>query len=129
MFKVTKYILCICIISSLFGCASYGNKKLDEMDGTKLSNMLIEGKTKSSEIYDLLGDPDSKDISSATLNEKWIYEHSRVTMKAKTLLTGLLARSSDLYTKKLILVFNKDGVLTNKCLFDHHDEKSSGIFG
>ncbi len=103
----------IVVVALLAGCATVGNEKLSEHTKSSISEKIKEGKTTKNDVTAALGQPTSVGFTDAG-NEVWTYKHSRGTPQAHNFIpiVGLISSGADVKTKELVIMFNKDEVVT-----------------
>jgi len=96
------------------GCANstYGNEKLSNATEKSINQKIIKGKTTKAEIKQMFGTP--SDVNYLPNNEQqWVYSFSKGKIKTATMIpiVGMFAGGTKSETKKLTIVFDKNGIV------------------
>ena len=112
----------------LAGCATSGNEKLKDHTQSSISQRITEGKTTKNEVTAALGLPAAVSFTDGG-NEIWTYKHARATPQAQNFIpfVGLISSGADVKTKELVLMFNKDGVVTKYTMRETEEVVKSGL--
>jgi outer membrane protein assembly factor BamE (lipoprotein component of BamABCDE complex) len=116
------------IVALLAGCATSGNEKLKDHTQSSISQRITEGKTTKNEVTAALGQPAAVSFTDGG-NEIWTYKHARATPQAQNFIpfVGLISSGADVKTKELVLMFNKDGVVTKYTMRETEEVVKSGL--
>ncbi len=111
------------------GCAvKTGNSKLEKMERTDISRMLIKGKTTQDDVVRLFGEPQSTDFMQDG-RKKWVY--SFLASKEKGInyvpVVSMFVRGTDDETKSLVVLFNKDNTVSDYIFSKSKGETKAGL--
>ena len=122
---VTLSVLLVCA-----ACASSGNKKLASMKQHELTSMFTEGKSTKNEVKLTLGEPSDIDFDHNNC-EKWTYEHIKSSSKAVNFIpvVNYFVRGTNDTKKKLVIVFDEQGVIKHQAYAQSKGESKAGILG
>lgn len=111
------------------GCASVGNEKIRNEDQASLEHKLIKGKTTKADIVHALGTPDDTSFTDSG-NEIWKYRLVVSTAKAVNFIpvVNLFAAGADQEKKELVILLDKEGVVSNYTFNTTKGEVRQGIF-
>lgn len=114
---------------ALVGCtATSGNSKIKDHTQDTVDQTIVVGKTTKADVKADLGEP-----TAITLNdngsENWTYVFSNATAKGVSYvpIVNLFARGADVNTKKVIILFDKKGVVQKAVFSENQSEHMSGI--
>lgn len=95
----------------LTGCASSGNKQLQNETETSVQSKIKEGVTTKAQIKTMLGSPDSVSFTDGG-KEIWKYVHAKVKINGTTFIPfyGLFHNGTNGTKKELTLLFSGDVV-------------------
>ena len=110
------------------GCASVGNEKMRDQTQASMSKQIIEGKTTKSEVEAALGSANAVTFTDAG-NEIWRYQYAHATPKARNFIpiVGLFSRGADVTTKELVILFDKNSVVSKYTMRDSKSVINRGI--
>lgn len=124
-FNVVKAMM---ICSFFTACASSGNQQMADYDKGNLQKMVTtEIKTKT-DALNKFGDPNDVDFNSNG-QEKWTYSYQHRTSKVQNFIpvVNWFTAGTDDLNKKIILVFDKRGVVINAAVTESRGETKGGI--
>jgi outer membrane protein assembly factor BamE (lipoprotein component of BamABCDE complex) len=123
-----RSLIGVAIVALLAGCATSGNEKLKDHTQSSISQRITEGKSTKNEVTAVLGQPTSVSFTDGG-NEIWTYKHARATPQAHSFIPilGLISSGADVKTKELVLMFNKDGVVTKYTMRETEEVVKSGL--
>lgn len=127
--KSIQLISIIAATALLGACAgTAGNTKMADQTQESVAAFVIEGKTTKEDLKAKLGDPTAVSFTDGG-NEIWTYTYSRATAQAVNYvpIVNLFARGFDTKTKRLIVMFNKDNVVTKSTMSESTGETQGGI--
>lgn len=110
------------------GCASVGNERMRDQTQASVSQKIAEGKTTRQEVRDALGEATTVSFTDSG-NEIWTYKHARATPKAQNFIpvVNLFSRGADVKTKELVVLFDKQGIVTRYTMRETADELKHGL--
>lgn len=116
------------VVILLAGCATVGNEKLNEHTKSSISEKIKEGQTTKNDVIAALGQPTSVSLTDAG-NEVWTYRHARGTPQAHNFIpiVGLISSGANVKTKELVIMFNKDEVVTKYTMREMEEVVRSGL--
>jgi outer membrane protein assembly factor BamE (lipoprotein component of BamABCDE complex) len=88
---------------------------------------VVEGKTTQAEVQQAYGVPTGKTFTDGG-NEIWTYSYAYMTAKGINYvpIVGLFAGGADVEKKQLVLLFDKDGVVTRRVFSESQQEVRRG---
>jgi outer membrane protein assembly factor BamE (lipoprotein component of BamABCDE complex) len=128
MNKRPLILLAPLLLLALAGCATVGNEKLREETPQTMSHRLVEGKTTKDEVQQALGSATSVAFTDAG-NEIWTFKYARATPKAQNFIpfVGLFSRGADVTTKELVVMFDRNGVVSRYTMRETQDVVRQGL--
>lgn len=110
------------------GCASGGNTRLRDQTQESVSQQITEGKTSKSDVKKVMGDASTVSFTDSG-NEIWTYKYARATPKAQNFIpvVNLFSRGADLKAKELVILFDKEGLVTRYTMRETTDELKQGL--
>lgn len=126
--KTTYFTLVLLLVATLSACATSGNKHLQNHTETSVSQQIIKGKTKKQEINRLLGDPDNVSFTDSG-NQIWTYKFERAVLHITNFvpLVGLFSSGADVTVKELVVMFDRNDVVTEYTMRETNREVKAGI--
>jgi outer membrane protein assembly factor BamE (lipoprotein component of BamABCDE complex) len=126
--KMAKSFAGIAMIALLAGCATSGNEKLKEHTQSSISQQITEGKTTKNDVTAALGQPTSVSFTDAG-NEIWTFRHARATPQARNFIpfARLVSSAADVKTKELVIMFNKNDVVSKYTMRETEEVVKSGL--
>jgi outer membrane protein assembly factor BamE (lipoprotein component of BamABCDE complex) len=123
------FILIASTAIALAGCASVGNEQIRSENQESIDSKLIKGKTTKAQVRSLLGAADDTSFTDGG-NEIWKYRHLVRTAKAVNFvpIVNLFAAGADQDKKEIVVLFDKNGVVTNYTFSQTKGEVRQGIF-
>jgi len=124
--KVTKMVA---LCGLLTACASTGNQKMAELNKSQLDNITSNQVKTKEDALSILGEPDDIDFNSAG-NEKWTYKYLHRTSKVQNFIpvVNLFASETDDLHKKIVFVFDKNGVVLNSAATEAKGKTKGRVF-
>lgn len=112
---------------ALIGCASGGNKSIEQETQVGVQSKIIKGKTTKQELKAIYGDPTGVSLSSDG-KEQWhyVFTSTQISGKAFIPIYGLFDSGATSQMKQLIIVFNGD-VVDNYLFNNSNTEVKTGI--
>ncbi|GAA0473542.1 hypothetical protein [Tatumella punctata] len=123
-----KKVLTACFITLvLSGCATSGNKSIENETQSSIKQKLAKGVTTKNEVRSYFGDPAGVSFTSEGL-EQWQYILSDVRISGKTFIPfyGLFDGGATTDMKQLIILFKGD-LVSNYTLVNSKIETKSGL--
>jgi len=108
------------------GCASSGNRSLDNQTQTSVQSKLVKGVTTKPEVRANFGDPTGVSFTDGG-NEIWTYSLARVRVSGKAFIPfyGLFHNGATTNMKQLVILFKND-VVEKYTLSESNTETRSG---
>jgi len=124
----TKFIAALFCIVLVSGCASAGNQRLKDQTQSSVASQLTEGTTTKFQVEANLGSPNAVSFTDSG-NEIWVYRYAHATSHAQNFIpvVNLFSRGEDVNVKELVILFNKDGVVTKYKMRETQSEVKAGI--
>ena len=112
----------------LSGCASYGNQKIKDQTQASISQTLTEGKTTKAEVKTALGNADAVSFTDSG-NEIWTYKFTKQTPHARNFIpvVNWFSRGADLKTKEVVIMFDKNNIVSKYTMRESEDVIKAGI--
>lgn len=126
--KIVKSFAGVVMMALLAGCATSGNERLKDHTQSSISQQIAEGKTTKNEVTAALGQPTSISFTDAG-NETWTYRHSRATPQALSFIpvVRLISSATDVKTKELVIMFDKNDVVSKYSMRETEAVVKSGL--
>ena len=126
--KNKSLFLCLITTIILVGCTTVGNEKMKNQTQSSIQQQITEGKTTKTEIQSLLGNAANVSFTDAG-NEIWTYRYSRATPQAINFIpvVSLFTRGADVTTKELVVMFDKNNLVSKYTLREVTDVVKSGL--
>lgn len=112
----------------LVGCASTaGNDKIMNHSQSSVEQIIVVGKTTKSDARAEFGEPTAITLNDSG-SENWVYTFARATPKGVNYvpIVNLFARGVDVSTKKMVILFDKNGVAQKVVFSENNSEVGSG---
>lgn len=126
-----KLCLILCLATPLLaGCAAKsGNQFLEKTSDAEIASKLIVHKTTKAEVKNHFGDPEDFDLLSDG-KELWTYKFTRSEAKGINYVpyASLFYRGTNDSTRRLKVLFNKDGIVENHTFSHSKGETKMGAF-
>lgn len=129
--KVIKQIsvaVAVVAILGVSGCVSTGNTVMKTQTADTIANAIVNGKTTKQQVTSLFGSADSVSFTDSG-NEVWTYRHSKSKPMARNFIpyVGLFSSGTNIQTKELVILFDKNGVVTNHTFRETANQSKAGI--
>ena len=128
--KRSRYqtLAAVALLALLGGCATAGNERMKDQTQASMAQQLTEGKTTKSEVIPALGNADNVSFTDSG-NEIWTYRYSRATPHAQNFIpvVSLFSRGADVKTKEVVILFNKDGIVSKYTMRETENSVKSGL--
>ena len=123
-------LLVLFVVISLTACASSGNRKLQAETQESVSQKLIEGKSTKTDVVRVLVDANTITFTDSG-NEVWTYNFTRSKSKAINFVpyVNILCSGSNTQTKRVVVLFDREDVVTRYTMTDAEGETYSGVCG
>lgn len=124
---------CLCIVSlMLSGCTttgSTGNIVLGDSKKSEIYQAINDNITTKSDARKFFGDPSDIDYYENTGQEKWVYLHLDKSSLWRNYvpIINFFSRGSKDVQKKVILIFDKDGLLKKSLVSENIAETKHGL--
>lgn len=124
-FRMIPYLLCV---TALAGCVTAGNPHLRSQTPDNIQREITNGATTQAQIRAALGEPTEKTFTDSG-NEMWTFRYVRLTPRARTFIpvVNLFSRVADVRTKDLVVLFDKNGVVSKYDLREVQSVVREGI--
>lgn len=126
----TLYItlLLIVVVTTLSGCASSGNKNLEKQTEVTISQQITKGKTKKTDIKQLFGEPSSVSPTDSG-NQMWTYRFERAVPHVSNFVpfVGIFSSGADVTSKELVIMFDRNDVISEYTMNEVTREVKAGI--
>ncbi len=126
--RVCGLALCLFGAVQLTGCASYGNQKIKDQTQASISQTLTEGKTTKDEVKTALGNADAVSFTDSG-NEIWTYKFTKQTPHARNFIpvVNWFSRGADRKTKEVVIMFDKNNIVSKYTMRESEDVIKAGI--
>ena len=123
-----KKVTIVGFVFFLGACASAGNMPLRNESSQTVAARIVEGKTTKQEVQDAYGQPTTTSFTDGG-SEIWTYRYSYATPKAVNFVPviGIFAGGADVQSKELVLLFDKNNVVTKYSFRESAQEVSRGV--
>jgi len=113
---------------ALAGCASAGNQSLKDQNEASVSSKLTRGVSTKGDVQKVFGDPEDVSFTDSG-NEIWHYSYAKAQAKAVSFIpyVNLLKSGSDVDKTTLVVLFDKQGIVTNFTIANSKEEISYGL--
>jgi len=93
-----------------------------------VSKFIVEGKTSKSDLTSKFGDPTNTSYTDSG-NEIWTFQHVRASPQAINYIpvANLFARGFDTTTKRLVVFFDKNGIVQKYTMSETQGETAAGV--
>jgi len=128
--RILISLLTVITVFMLNGCAGKtGHAFLEKASEPDIAQSLVANRTTKDEVKQKFGDPQDVDFEENG-NEKWVYSFTRSSAKAANFVPVVSAfyRGTNDTTKKLKIVFNKEGKLLRYAFTSSQGETKLGAF-
>jgi outer membrane protein assembly factor BamE (lipoprotein component of BamABCDE complex) len=126
--KIVKGFISLAVAILIAGCATSGNEKLKDHTQLSISQQITEGKTTKKEVTAALGQPTTVSFTDAG-NEIWTYQHARATPQARNFIpfARLISSAADVKKKELVIMFNKNEVVSKYTMRETEEVVKRGL--
>jgi outer membrane protein assembly factor BamE (lipoprotein component of BamABCDE complex) len=126
--KAVNVFLSLAIAIVLSACATSGNVNMKDQTQSSVSQRIIEGKTTKAEIIQAFGQPTTVSFTDAG-NEIWTYKHSREVSHVRNFIpyVNMISSGADTTTKELVVMFNKNEVVSKYTMREIQGTANQGI--
>jgi outer membrane protein assembly factor BamE (lipoprotein component of BamABCDE complex) len=121
-------VFCLIVATALSGCATAGNEKMKDQTQSTIQQQITEGKTTKAEVQAALGNATTVSFTDAG-NEIWTYQYSRATPQVQNFIpiVDLFIRSIDVKTKELVVMFDKNNIVSKYTMREINQVVKSGL--
>jgi len=100
------------------------------MEQGELLAQIQEGTTTKAQVEALLGPANGVSFTDS-LNEIWVFRHSKMTPHASNFIpyANIFSSGHDTVTKELVIVFNPEGVVIKRTMRESTTVQKTGILG
>ncbi len=118
----------VAISLAVAGCASSGNEQIRSESQATVDQKLVKGKTTKAEVAAIFGSADETGFMENG-SEVWRYRHVVATAKAVNFIPfiNMFAAGADQQKKELVILFDKNGVVSNYTFSATQGEVRKGI--
>ena len=122
-----KHLIAVGLALLLGGCASAGNMALKDENEKTVSSQIVEGKTTKNEVVARYGQPTSTTFTDGG-NQVWTYRYAYATANAVSYvpIVGIFAGGAHVQSKELVLMFDKNDVVSKFSMRESQQEVSRG---
>lgn len=129
--KVIKQIsvaVAVVVTLGVSGCVSTGNTVMKTQTTDTIANAIVNGKTTKQQVASVFGSADNVSFTDSG-NEVWTYRHSKSKPMARNFIpyVGLFSSGANIQTKELVILFDKNGVVTNHTFRETANQSKAGI--
>lgn len=126
--KTIDTIVSLLMVVILTACATAGNKQMEHQTESSVSQVIKEGKTTKSQINAQFGNATTTSFTDSG-NEIWTYRHTRAVPHARNFIpfVGIVSSGADVVTKELVIMFDKEGVVSRYTMKETEEIVNSGI--
>ncbi|MDH2273304.1 hypothetical protein [Moraxella porci] len=111
----------------LTGCVSTGNTVMKEQNQQSIESTIVKGVSTKQDVTSKFGSADSVSFTDSG-NEVWTYRHSRSTPMARNFIPyNFFSLGENIKTKELVILFDKNGVVSNYTFRETANQSKSGI--
>lgn len=132
MNKIYPVLLCIIIflISSCTTTGSSGNTVIGDAKKSEIYQLINDNITTKSDARKFLGDPSDIDYYENTGQEKWIYLHLDKSSLWRNYIpvVNFFTKGTKDVQKKVIIIFDKDGIMKKSLVSQNLGETKHGLF-
>ena len=124
-----KLITASFLVALLIGCAgTAGNQKLADASKESITANIVEGKTTQAQVKALFGEPNTTSFTDGG-NDVYNYAFSRASAQGVNYIpiVNLFARGYDVNTKTLVILFNKDKIVSKYTLSETQSATKGGV--
>jgi outer membrane protein assembly factor BamE (lipoprotein component of BamABCDE complex) len=115
-------------VALISGCASAGNERIKNETQSSVASRMTEGSTTKEQVETNLGSPSAVSFTDSG-NEIWTYKYAHATSHAQNFIpvVNWFSRGADVNTKELVVLFDKDSVVTKYTMRESQSVVRSGI--
>lgn len=126
--KAVNIFVSLAIAMLLGACATSGNVKMKDQTQASVSQQITEGKTTKAEIIQAFGQATTVSFTDAG-NEVWTYKHSREVSHVRNFVpyVNMISSGADSVTKELVVMFNKNEVVSKYTMREIQGTSNQGI--
>ncbi|MDR2723812.1 MAG: hypothetical protein LBB25_01225 [Holosporaceae bacterium] len=135
MRNIIRNIISFSLILLLTGCipfrsGSTGNPVLERNNKAEIYKIIGDKITTKSDARRHLGDPADIDYNNENKQEKWTYLHVNKSNLTRNFipLFNFFSRGSEDTQKKIILIFNDEGIMVKQIVTESVSVNKDGIF-
>lgn len=111
----------------LTGCVSTGNTVMKEQNQQSIESTIVKGVSTKQDVTSKFGSADSVSFTDSG-NEVWTYRHSRSTPMARNFIPyNFFSLGENIKTKELVILLDKNGVVSNYTFRETANQSKSGI--
>lgn len=125
---MNRIVILLCASLILGGCVTVGNERMKGQTQESVASKITEGKTTKAEILSEYGDASGVSFTDSG-NEIWTYTYTRAKPTPQTFIpiVGLFAGGADTTTNRLVILFNRDGVVSKYTMSETQGVYKRGI--
>ena len=124
-----KHIIIIaCAVLVLSGCVTMGNERMKGQTKESVASKITEGKTTKEEVRAAYGDAAAVSFTDSG-NEIWTYSYTRAVPTAQTFIpiVGLFAGGANTTTTGLVVLFDRNGIVSKYTMRETHGVVKRGV--
>jgi outer membrane protein assembly factor BamE (lipoprotein component of BamABCDE complex) len=120
----------LAVLFLMTGCVSIGNQAIKNETQQTIQSKIVEGKTTKEQVRAALGEATSVSFTDSG-NEIWTYTYTHSSPKAQDFIpiVNIFTQGSDQTTKQLIVMFDKNEVVSKYTMRTSQNEVHAGLFG
>ena len=124
----TSIVAAMLGVALISGCASAGNERMKNQTQSSVASQMTEGTTTKAQVETNLGSPSAVSFTDSG-NEIWTYKYAHATSHARNFIpvVNLFTRGADVDTKELVILFNRDSVVTKYTMRESQNVVKAGI--
>jgi outer membrane protein assembly factor BamE (lipoprotein component of BamABCDE complex) len=126
--KAVNIFVSLAIAMLLGACATSGNVKMKDQTQSSVAQQIVEEKTTKAEIVQAFGQATTVSFTDAG-NEVWTYKHSRDVSHVRNFIpyVNMISSGADTTTKELVIMFNKNDVVSKYTMREIQGTANQGI--
>lgn len=127
-FCLLSYLICL-FLCNCTSTGSTGNQTLGDSNKADIYQAINDNITTKSDARKFFGDPTDIDYYENTGQEKWIYLHVDKSSLWRNYVpvVNFFSRGTKDVQKKVVLIFDKDGILKKSLVSQNQGETKSGL--
>ena len=121
-------LIVACAALVLSGCVTTGNERMKGQTQSSVASKITEGKTTKADVVAAYGDATAVSFTDSG-NEIWTYAYTRAVPTPQTFIpiVGLFTAGADTTTNSLVILFNRDGIVSKYTMSETQGVVKQGI--